>query len=537
MLSATTGALLPRRSRRPSAAPRPRKVREYPAAAGDGDGDGGRPRARAPLVGLLEDAASSVMVDEFGGAIGEFGRQLRAALADRAEVYAHGSYALYARLRAGGPLRARAEAAMARSATVRHLLEPYTRPPRDVDFSVVPYRPMACRSFAECSRADPVHVVAESLRLLRQYLHDAIVARYGGEGGDEGGRGFLYLLEEAVAADMRADPRRFGGHELESIELLDSYHTHVEHSEDGSRVRVVDRGRASGQACAPGANMRRLKKGEPGCFPLRDSLNTTISFPAAFGDGATVRSDFVLARLALVVRARFRGVERPVVAKANFVDVAVLRGGDQAYRAGTAVGGRPAVPAVVGNGSGAGLAPYPASLAYAFEACAKQLAWYEQQLPRMDPSDPAREGAAAKAQRLRDRLVAIALLAALEQGGASGAGAGAATKGRLFDEARARCKALASAVGWWSANVARAAGLYAAAEVDRYASLASVRRPSSQAHAAAAAAAAAATATARPPPKALEATRPPLPAPAFEAPRTAVAVAAGGGPGGRGARR
>ena len=395
----------------------------------------------------IADAVSGVFVSLYHTSIVVGVQNLSKRIAKYGTVYAHGSYALYA---AAASEADAAVAELSRRAVsdpvLAEVIEPLTTMPRDIDLCVrMKTKDGApdCKSLKECAGgSEVVREVLGCLRGVRRSIHNLLADP---------------VVHDKVVAEMRDAVQQFG---VEEFELVNSSHLNID--DDGDAVKMVRRGTGSRQTC-DASNMPLLTsdsgakkaRDDDDCYPLFDSFNSTIMFVNRYSgsDGSEVRqpSDFLLARVAVGVKVRLRGEEKPRFISVYFLDVSILRTRDQAFFPGAEA------PSVRTPRS---LAPYP-NLAYVFENTVKQLAWYVER--------PASSGTSNKVRRLRTRLVTIALLDALTQTryGLPGHVTGLLDDVPQFMElCRAVLRGLAPRVSWWSPELQRVCAAFAVAQVD-----------------------------------------------------------------------
>jgi hypothetical protein len=365
---------------------------------------------------VIEDVVSSFMVEKFHPKIVTFANNLTGVLRDKAAVYAHGGYALYAAAKS----KPEEVATLARSNKYSEVLDPVLNMPRDIDITVFPYQAIACNAFRSCMDNEVVKSVTSGLRILRREIHNEIVNISG-----------LDALMESAKAQVNAELKSDGVDVLD-IWIADTSHRHIEpkSANNQSRNVIVDRHnfRKSMTRCTKD-NMTAIDMGAPPtarprsamsaantrqgkCFPLRDHLNATIEFSTKLNDKVTETSDFILCRLALGVGITFttqasdapRTIEVPV----NFVDVSITRKNDSQYRGGGAT------PQVFNT---SGFVPFP-SLEHIAHNNVVQHAWNTEILRGNSIDEDTRKYTEKTVKKLENRMTALKLLQSIPVKGA-----------------------------------------------------------------------------------------------------------------------
>jgi hypothetical protein len=324
----------------------------------------------------IEDAVTGYMVDAYIGVISDFAKKIGNQLPDGDVMYVHGSGALYSMMKK--PANLNAKRVLKNMPIYTNYIAPFIDAvPRDIDLCVVCEKPPKCAQVATCETFPAVKVVRAGLETLKSELqrhmkHEALIKE----------------LTDAISKDGAAY----------TVSLLDANDLAIEFSEaDAAKVLLKEKFKPNRarQECDAGT----LASGT--CNPMRQSANTTISFQTL----ESQTSDFILLRLALVVRVSGGGLTRPMVVPANFLDVSILRAGDMAF---ADAGGRITLAV-----NADGLLPYP-DLGYLLESTVKQLIWYDRER-KAEATKEATDAAQLeflnnKAAKLRKRLVAIAVI-------------------------------------------------------------------------------------------------------------------------------
>lgn len=287
--------------------------------------DAPRVKKVTELRSVVEDAVSRVMVGSFRQQIQEFSNNLSLDLENNAAMYVHGGAALNSFVE-------HHDLASQLQPFPPEIVNPIIQPPKDVDFSVIPFKPFHCDSMASCVHNPIIIEVTRHLRLLRHEIHNLLVSNR---------NAFEQILREIINDVQSEIP------DVEDIELIDSSHMHIQPNKNkkkgGAMIVYRDVGKHNNMPCnadnmvgiKPNARTsNRVNK----CFPLRDSINMSITFDDQMtfdGASANITNDFILCRLALVVRVKRKGVAKHTNISVNFVDVSVYRKGDQIYSKGS----------------------------------------------------------------------------------------------------------------------------------------------------------------------------------------------------------
>lgn len=320
-------------------------------------------RSEGPLLKVQEELSSKVadlvsgmLVEQLHPTIVNKVSQLQEQLQDKAKIYAHGGYALYA---------------TAKSEKLRAACVPddFHKIPRDIDLSVVPVsRPCKCETAAACAKNSVIAAVRAMLRDLRREVHNSLRSS-GGSLQDP-----MRMLQQALRSDGVA-----------RVFLANSAHVTV--APAGKRNAVIMSYMAAPRLECDAGSMPELVDGQAadpktGCFPLRDSMNTTIAWKAVIGEATPHQVDFVLCRLALVMGVEMEDGKKRYI-PVNFLDVSVPRAADDMYDH-----AQGSLRAPVEVSRTADLLPYP-SLSYVLGTALRQLVTHKDEVERWKRQSPS----------------------------------------------------------------------------------------------------------------------------------------------------